>query len=74
MKKLNDYTVQLGGPLKKDKAFWWFSAQRYAIEQDPIGPRLKSDGSQPALQREADVPADAERHRSCSAASTTTTT
>ncbi len=42
MKKLNDYTVQLGGPIKKDKAFWWFSVQRYAIEQDPTGPRAKS--------------------------------
>jgi hypothetical protein len=39
LKKLNDFTVQLGGPFVKDKAFWWFSAQRYAIEQDPTGPR-----------------------------------
>lgn len=39
LKKLNDYTVQLGGPFRKDKAFWWFSAQRYAFDQDPIGPR-----------------------------------
>ena len=38
MTKLNDYTVQLGGPFKKDKAFWWASVQRYAIEQDPSGP------------------------------------
>ena len=37
--KLNDYTVQLGGPLKKDKAFFFASIQRYAIEQDPDGPR-----------------------------------
>ncbi len=36
--KLNDFTVQMGGPLKKDRVFWWFSAQRYAIEQDPSGP------------------------------------
>lgn len=35
---LNDYTVQLGGPFSKDKAFWWFSVQRYAFEQDPAGP------------------------------------
>lgn len=39
IKKLNDFTVQMGGPFKKDKAFWWFSAQRYAFEQDPTGPR-----------------------------------
>jgi len=41
MTKLTDYTVQMGGPLKKDKVFWWFSAQRYAFDQDPVGP-LKS--------------------------------
>lgn len=35
---LNDYTVQLGGPLRKDKAFWWMSVQRYALERDPSGP------------------------------------
>jgi hypothetical protein len=39
LKKLNDYTVQLGGPFVKDKAFWWASVQRYGFEQDPIGPR-----------------------------------
>ncbi len=39
LKKLNDYTVQLGGPLVKDKAFWWGSVQRYALEGDPVGPR-----------------------------------
>jgi hypothetical protein len=36
--KLWDYTVQLGGPFVKDKAFWWFSAQRYAFDRDPSGP------------------------------------
>jgi hypothetical protein len=39
--KLNDFTVQLGGPFVKDKAFWWFSVQRYAFDRDPAGP-LKS--------------------------------
>jgi hypothetical protein len=39
LKKLNDYTVQLGGPFSKDRAFWWASVQRYAFEQDPVGPR-----------------------------------
>ncbi len=39
LKRLNDYTVQLGGPLKKDKAFWWASVQRYSFENDPAGPR-----------------------------------
>jgi hypothetical protein len=29
----NDYTVQLGGPIKKDKLFFFGSVQRYQIEQ-----------------------------------------
>lgn len=36
--KLWDYTVQFGGPLKPNKAFYWFSVQRYAFERDPSGP------------------------------------
>ena len=38
MTKLNDFTVQMGGPFSKDKAWWWFSVQRYAFEQNPSGP------------------------------------
>ncbi len=37
--KLKDYTVQLGGPIQKNKSFFFGSVQRYAIEQDPDGPR-----------------------------------
>jgi hypothetical protein len=37
--KLNDYTVQLGGPIRRNKVFFFGSIQRYAIEQDPDGPR-----------------------------------
>lgn len=37
--KLNDYTVQMGGPIRQNKAFFFGSVQRYSIEQDPDGPR-----------------------------------
>ena len=34
--------MQLGGPISRDKAFWWASVQRYSFEQDPAGTRTKS--------------------------------
>jgi hypothetical protein len=37
--KLKDYTVQMSGPIRENKAFFFASVQRYAIEQDPDGPR-----------------------------------
>jgi hypothetical protein len=37
--ELRDYTVQLGGPLRLNKAFYFASIQRYSIKQDPDGPR-----------------------------------
>ena len=40
--KLTDMTVQLGGPIKRDKAFWWASIQRYSFNQDPAGLRTTS--------------------------------
>jgi hypothetical protein len=36
--KLWDYTAQFGGPLKKNKAFYFASVQRYAFDRDPAGP------------------------------------
>lgn len=36
---LQDYTVQMGGPLRQNKAFFHGSVQRYSIKQDPDGPR-----------------------------------
>jgi hypothetical protein len=39
IKKLTDYTVQLGGPIKKDRLFFFGSVQRYSIQDDPTGPR-----------------------------------
>ncbi|MDP9323431.1 MAG: carboxypeptidase-like regulatory domain-containing protein, partial [Acidobacteriota bacterium] len=37
-KKLADYTVQMGGPIRRDKAFLFASIQRYSATIDPIGP------------------------------------
>jgi Carboxypeptidase regulatory-like domain len=37
-KKLTDYTVQMGGPVKRDKAFFFANVQRYSAKFDPIGP------------------------------------
>ena len=36
--KLVDYSVGLGGPIKKDKAFFYASIQRYSSNTDPSGP------------------------------------
>jgi hypothetical protein len=46
-KKLVDYTVQMGGPIKKDKAFFFASIQRYSADYDPIGPRTTSTDISP---------------------------
>jgi hypothetical protein len=35
---MKDYTVQLGGPIRKDKIFFFTSIQRYHIEQKITGP------------------------------------
>ena len=41
-KSLTDYTVQLGGPLKRDKAFFFASVQRFSTSSDPTGPVANS--------------------------------
>jgi hypothetical protein len=46
-KKLTDYTVQLGGPVKKDKAFFFGSVQRYSTETDPTGPVARATDISP---------------------------
>jgi hypothetical protein len=51
-KKLADYTVQMGGPIKKDKAFFFGSIQ--GARPRPIDrSRHELAGHQPALQHEA---------------------
>lgn len=37
--RLNDYTVQMSGPIKENRAFFFGSVQRYSIREDPDGPR-----------------------------------
>jgi hypothetical protein len=37
-KKYVDFTTQLGGPIKQDKLFYFFSAQRFQQDTDPSGP------------------------------------
>jgi len=48
-KKLTDYTVQMGGPIKQNKAFFFASVQRYSAETDPSGPRTTSQDISPRV-------------------------
>ncbi len=38
-----DWTAQLGGPIQKDKLFFFLSAQRYHLKEDPDGPITNRD-------------------------------
>ena len=38
-RRLVDFSAQLGGPIVEDKLFFFASAQRYYLNQDPSGPR-----------------------------------
>jgi hypothetical protein len=49
VKSLKDYTVQMGGPLKRNKAFFFASVQRYQALSDPIGPVANSEDISPRL-------------------------
>jgi hypothetical protein len=44
-----DVTSQLSGPIIKDKLFFFASAQRYHLRQDPTGPRTVRDEVSPRL-------------------------
>lgn len=46
-KKLTDYTVQMGGPIKENKAFFFASIQRYSDRVDPSGPLKNSTDVSP---------------------------
>ena len=48
-KKLRDYTVQMGGPIKQNKAFFFGSIQRYSALSDPTGPVSNSQDVSPRL-------------------------
>jgi Carboxypeptidase regulatory-like domain len=47
LKKLKDYTVQMGGPIKTNKAFFFASIQRYSALSDPTGPVANSQDISP---------------------------
>jgi hypothetical protein len=49
LKKLKDYTVQMGGPLKQNKAFFFASIQRYSALSDPSGPVANSSDISPRI-------------------------
>src|SRR5262249_44432019 len=46
-KKLVDYTVQIGGPIKRDKTVYFASIQRYSDKTDPTGPVANSTDISP---------------------------
>jgi hypothetical protein len=39
VKKMTDYTVQLGGPIVKNKLFFFGNIERYSVNDNPTGPR-----------------------------------
>ncbi len=48
-RNLTDFTTQLGGPIIKDKLFFFLSAERFHQDQDPTGPVTRRDEVSPRL-------------------------
>ena len=48
-KKYWDVTTQIGGPIKENKLFYFASAQRFLLEQDPSGPSTRRHEVSPRL-------------------------
>ena len=48
-KSLKDYTVQMGGPIRQNKAFFFASVQRYQALSDPVGPVANSEDISPRI-------------------------
>ena len=61
-KKLTDYTVQMGGPIKKDKAFFFASVQRYSAKTDPTGPVANSTDISPRFNMKVTLQPIDDRH------------
>ena len=49
LKNLKDYTVQMGGPIRRNKAFFFASVQRYSALSDPVGPVANSQDISPRI-------------------------
>ena len=60
--KLADYTVQMGGRLKKDKAFFFASIQRYQATPIRPGRSPLSEDISPRFNTKFTLAAFAERH------------
>src|SRR6266571_4820806 len=48
-RNLTDFTTQLGGPIIKDKLFFFLSAERFHQDLDPTGPVTRRDEVSPRL-------------------------
>jgi Carboxypeptidase regulatory-like domain len=61
IRTLTDFTAQLGGPIRKEKLFFFGSIQRYSRDDDPIGPRtVRTERSDRFNAKLAFVPAPAD--------------